>query len=76
MNAPTGAKQMTLEVCSAFPARSSASAPASRHPAPDRRTAQGIEKSAVPSRWLVDAMFPKLLTEVKQLTTDDGRTVK
>lgn len=25
---------------------------------------------------LVDAMFPKLLTEVKRLTTDDGRTVK
>ncbi|MFJ2618541.1 23S rRNA (adenine(2503)-C(2))-methyltransferase RlmN [Glutamicibacter sp. NPDC087344] len=25
---------------------------------------------------LVDAMFPKLLTEVKRLTTDDGKTVK
>ena len=25
---------------------------------------------------LVDAMFPKLLTEVKRLTTDDGKTIK
>ena len=40
-------------------------------PGEDERSSQGA-----PRGGLAEAMFPKLLTEVKRLETDDGKTIK